>query len=339
MEFTRGSLALNRYRIDTPIDEGGFAKVYAGWDQEKNRPVAVKVLRPEAAADQVALARFLSECRSLIQLPHKNVVQIYDMGSAGDSHILVMELCRSSIHTEMRATGPTVDRAFEIAIATCDALAAIHEKGIIHRDVKPSNILISQDGWIKLADLGIAHSPFGIVPWQGNQADIQSGTASPMTVEGTQPGTFLYMSPEQLLGQRVAPSSDIYSLGATLYEYLTQRHYLSSANWQNLVELSRAILTQCPPAIHGTLEVPRSLDDVILRALDKDPGRRFQSALEMGRVIRGARRRVGFLRKVLAVFCPGKVKQKQDALFLCANGHRRPTFGCRECIKIVRGQF
>jgi tetratricopeptide (TPR) repeat protein/tRNA A-37 threonylcarbamoyl transferase component Bud32 len=214
MSLTPNQL-LYEYRIERVLGQGAFGIVYLAHDTFLDRPVAIKELTLTAQADEVAFQRFLQEARAAGNLNHPHIVTVHTLKVAEPSVYLVMEyLAGGSLRAllERRGPLPVVD-AVRIAADVCEGLAAAHARGIVHRDVKPENVLLTADGQAKIGDFGIAHVPLGA-----------GGTS--LTQAGFQPGTLVYMSPEQIRGQVVDGRSDVYQVGALLYEMLTGRHYV-----------------------------------------------------------------------------------------------------------------
>jgi serine/threonine protein kinase len=204
---------LFEYRIVRLLGQGAFGSVYLAHDTLLDRPVAIKELTVASQADDVAVQRFLREARIAGGLNHPHVVTVHALRILEPSIYLVMEYVDGgSLRTLMDERGPLpAEEAVHTAADVCDGLAAAHAKGIVHRDVKPENILLARDGRAKVGDFGIAHVPRGA-----------GGPA--LTYTGFQPGTLLYMSPEQIQGQAVDGRSDVYQVGVLLYEMLAGRH-------------------------------------------------------------------------------------------------------------------
>jgi serine/threonine protein kinase len=269
MTLVIGAVLLGKYRIDDQLGEGGFGHVYRATDLRLGRPVAVKALKPEVSENTDALQRFLQEARAAANLNHPNIVTIHDL-ETGTGNFIVMEyMGGGSMHQVLSRLSHqrfTALDATSVAAAVCDGLAAAHAVGIVHRDIKPSNILFTADGRPKLADFGIAHVPEGISSGPG------------LTQTGTQVGTVFYMSPEQARGDRVDSRSDLYALGAVLYESVVGQRYLpfeANNTFRNLY----LITNQLPISPRGVdPSVPKRLEEVIQRALAKDPSKRYQSA-------------------------------------------------------------
>src|SRR5918992_713882 len=205
------SATLNdRYRIVSRIAGGGMGEVYRGHDLLLDRPVAVKVLQPALAADPELVDRFRLEARAAARLTHPNVVGVYDWGSEDDrTYYMVMEYVAGTDLRDVLVTKGSLEpvQAAEVVASICDALAAAHACGLVHRDVKPENVLIARNGDVKVADFGIA-----IV--------VDADRTSP---GGTVPGTLRYLAPEQAQGLAATPWSDIWAAGAVLAELVTGR--------------------------------------------------------------------------------------------------------------------
>ena len=194
------SVGRGRYRLERPLGHGGMATVYLAHDVELDRPVAVKLLAESLAGDQAFRRRFLREARLAARLSHPNVVGVYDAGEAEDGRpYIVMEYVDGST-LEGRGRLPPRE-AVGLAVQACHGLAHAHAAGLVHRDVKPHNLLLRSDGTLKVADFGIA----------------RAAEATALTQVGTVLGTAAYLAPEQATGGEVTPATDVYSLGAVLY--------------------------------------------------------------------------------------------------------------------------
>ncbi|HRX20391.1 MAG TPA: protein kinase [Syntrophomonadaceae bacterium] len=255
----------DRYEIIEIIGEGGMAIVYKARDTILDRIVAVKVLKDEFDNDPAFVEKFKTEALAAAKLTHPNIVNIYDVGQQNNKHYIVMEYVEGLTLQAIisREGAMSVNKAVDIAAMICDGLQAAHEKGIIHRDVKPHNILITNSGIVKVADFGIA----------------QAISKKTLTFNGHIVGTVHYIAPEQAKGEPVTPATDIYSLGCVLYEMLTGNVPFDAES--PLTVVLKHIHDE--PAMPRSLnpEIPAGLENVILRALEKNPALRFKSAEEM----------------------------------------------------------
>jgi eukaryotic-like serine/threonine-protein kinase len=263
-----------RYAIDGLLGAGGMALVFSGRDLERDRQVAIKVLSPEIAS-AVTTARFVREVLWSANLQHPHIVPVLDSGEASGFPYLVMPLVEGeSLSHRLRNHGKLpIVTALKYATEVALALDYAHTKGIIHRDIKPENILISHD-YALVADFGIARA-----------LGVASGNT--LTGPGSPIGTLAYMSPEQVLGNPdVDGRSDIYSLGCVAFEMLAGRRAFDGTTLRQIMEQQ---MNSQPPAL-ATLrpDVPPSVADAVLRALDKEPGRRYQTAREFAAALGGA---------------------------------------------------
>ncbi len=263
-----------RYVIKRKLGSGGMADVYLAEDQELGRRVALKLLNDRHAADEQFVERFRREAQSAAGLNHPNIVSIFDRGRAEGTYYIAMEYLDGRTLKELLVrNGPTpIPIAIDYARQILGALSFAHRNGIIHRDIKPHNIVVGGDGRLKVTDFGIARSG-----------------ASQMTEAGSIVGTAQYLSPEQARGAPVDPRSDLYSLGIVLYEMLTGHVPFTG---DTPVEIAMKHLSQVPePPSKLRPDVPHDLDAVVMRALAKDPDQRYASAEEMdadlARVARG----------------------------------------------------
>ena len=261
-----------RYELLERIGGGGMAVVYRARDIALGgRIVAVKILREQYAGDDKFLARFTREASAAAGLNHPNIVSVYDVGEDGEIHYIVMECVEGETLRQYmdRQTGPLPPtQAAEIAAQICAALAAAHALGIVHRDIKPQNVLISNQGVVKVTDFGIA----------------KGLTEISMTETGVALGTVQYFSPEQARGQRVSPQSDLYSVGIILFEMLTGRLPFES---DSMMGLALKHIQEPPPHPRQfNPAVPLGLDAIVMKSLEKQPEDRFASADAMERALR-----------------------------------------------------
>ncbi|MCL6449818.1 MAG: PASTA domain-containing protein [Acetobacteraceae bacterium] len=259
-----GRLLGKRYEVVEKIGGGGMAEVYRARCTYLNRPVAVKVLRPEFAGDEEFVQRFQREAEAAASLSHANIVSIYDVGREDGSYYIVMEYVPGQTLKELIRRRGRLDVALAVDIASqiCDALRHAHGQGVIHRDIKPHNILLTPDLKVKVADFGIARA--------GSPSITQAGTVL---------GSVHYFSPEQARGGPTGAKSDIYSLGAVLYEMLTGRMPFEGET-PIAVAMKHLDEPLVPPSRHEA-GIPPAVEAVVLKAMAKSPRLRYQSAEEM----------------------------------------------------------
>jgi serine/threonine-protein kinase len=256
-----------RYRLLRKLGSGGMADVWLAEDAELRRRVAIKILHERYANDAQFVERFRREATHAAGLSQQNIVSIYDRGAVNGSYFIVMEYVEGRTLKELLVTrGPCpVPIAISYARQILAALRYAHRNGIIHRDIKPHNVIVDQEGRVKVADFGIA----------------RAGTTSQMTEAGSIIGTAQYLSPEQARGAPVDESSDLYSTGIVLYELLTGAVPFTG---DSAVEIAMKHLSQVPePPSVIRREIPHDVDLIVLRALAKDPADRYRSAAEMDR--------------------------------------------------------
>jgi predicted Ser/Thr protein kinase len=255
---------LPRYEVRGRLGEGSSAIVYRAWDRELNRPVALKVLRDAMRLSPVARQRFELEARAAASISHPNIVTIHDAGESGGHPYLVMELVEGRPLNEVAKGARWDERTIlELIEKVARGLASSHEKGVIHRDLKPANIIISPDGEPKVGDFGLAHV-------------LDSGAE--LTRTGTAVGTPLYMSPEQVRGESraISPRTDVYALGTILYELVVGVPPHLGASVQEIYD--RIVRVDPLPPRKVKPGIPRDLETLILKALDKTPGQRYENA-------------------------------------------------------------
>jgi len=265
---------LSHYEITSQIGKGGMGEVYQARDQKLGRDVAIKVLPEEFAKDADRIARFQREAKLLASLNHPNIASIHGLEESDGTNLLVMELVEGDTLADRIKTGPIpVKEALKLAIQIADALEAAHDKGVIHRDLKPGNIKVQHDGKIKVLDFGLAkHISL-------DQPDSEADTLTSLTREGMILGTLPYMSPEQIRGKPVDARSDIFSLGLIIFEMLTGKHpFKRESNF----DIAAAILNDESPLLSRYLDkVPAALTAVIQKMIEKRPNQRYQNIGEV----------------------------------------------------------
>jgi eukaryotic-like serine/threonine-protein kinase len=258
-----------RYRLVELLGQGGMATIYRAHDGQLGRDVAVKILRPEYGRDPEFLARFREEARNAASLSHPGIVSVFDYGQGESGPYIVMELVDGQdLASILRDNGALAPRqAARIAAEVAKALHAAHTRGIVHRDVKPSNVLVARDGRVKVVDFGIARAI----------AEAQ------LTMPGTTLGSVHYFSPEQARGEAATAASDIYSLGIVLFEMLSGQRPFSG---DGAAAVAMARLSGPPPRVADRrASVPPALDAITQRAMALEPERRFPSGATMANAL------------------------------------------------------
>lgn len=299
-----GTVLSNRYRLDELIGEGGMALVYKAECSLLQRPVAVKILRPQFASDVEFVERFRREAQAAARLSHPNVVNVYDVGQDRGLNYIVMEYVRGENLKELiKKEAPfTVAKTFNIARQICEALHHAHQNNLIHRDIKPHNILITHDGRVKVTDFGIA----------------RAASASTLTQSGSVLGSVQYFSPEQAKGAPAGVASDLYSLGCVIYEMLTG---MVPFKGESPIAIALKHLQEQPPPLRDLRPgIPPAVENIVNRALVKDPSMRFPSALAMLREIQAAQgqsetggeaREIDLPTQIMPVLTPRKPRDRR----------------------------
>jgi len=261
----RGRRLGGRYLLDSEIESGGMASVWRAHDDVLARTVAVKILHPDLSSDREMFERFSREAVAAASLSHPSVVRVFDTGTDDGICFIVMELVQGTTLAELIEAGPLEpEQAAAIARGILDALVHAHEAGIVHRDVKPGNVLVDPTGAVKVADFGIAKAAFA---------------AEDITLTGKLLGTARYLAPEQVTGGAIDGRADLYATAIVLYEMLTGR-----VPFEAETELATATLRlTTDPRPPGDLRagIPREIDTIVMRALAREPDGRFASAGEM----------------------------------------------------------
>lgn len=260
-----GSLLQDRYRLEEKIATGGMGSVYRATDEKLGRTVAMKVLAANLAEDASFVERFRREARAAAGLRHPKIANVFDAGEEDDCHFIVMELAEGrDLARVLREDGPlSPDRAVRVIDQICLALGHAHSAGIIHRDVKPANIIVSDGDSVKVTDFGIA----------------RAADDSKLTATGSVMGTAHYISPEQAEGKALTPASDIYSLGIVMFETLTGA--LPFTGESLMAVAMRHINEEVPPPSSISSEIGREFDTIVGRATQKDPLARYADTNEM----------------------------------------------------------
>jgi eukaryotic-like serine/threonine-protein kinase len=262
----------DRYQLQDPIGRGGLATIYRGWDLHMERVVAVKVLSDVYSTDPKFVTRFQREAKVMTLLHHPNIVQGYDYGQTDGKYYIVMELVEGTeLRRYLRSRGVLdVDRAVIIAHDAALGLGAAHRRGIVHRDVKPQNVLVGRDGSIKLTDFGIA-------------SVYKDVNAERLTTPEMTMGTLQYYAPEQAQGEILTPAADVYALGIVMYEMVTG-HPPFDGDSPVAVAMQHIQDVPIPPS-HLNPNLSPALEEIILRCLEKVPEMRFRDGSSLARAL------------------------------------------------------
>ncbi|HKB48394.1 MAG TPA: serine/threonine-protein kinase [Ktedonobacterales bacterium] len=272
-KFALGGIIAARYRLDRKIGQGGMASVFRAWDLELEENVALKVFGAQLTSE-VLVARFKQELKMSRQLMHPNIIRLYDIGVHEGHRYISMELLVGKSLKERMEKPIEFVAALDFLIQACSGLQAAHDAGVVHRDVKPDNFFVTDDGVLKVMDFGIA----------------KQYAAPGVTVVGSIAGTPLYMSPEQIGNfSTVTHLTDLYALGICAYEMFTGS--LPFTHDELVPLLMMHVNTPPEPPARRNRAIPPELDAAILRLLEKDPTRRFQSCRELGQALSAIRGR------------------------------------------------
>jgi serine/threonine-protein kinase len=265
----------DRYRLEGRVGQGGMAVVFSGMDTVLRRRVAIKVLRPELAADADFVQRFYTEAQHAAKLSHPNIVNIYDVGREGESYFIVMELVDGATLAEMIESDGRLPEtiAIDFAAQICNGLAYAHRQGLLHRDIKPANVLVTRDDVVKLSDFGIARA-------------VTTQTMT-MTQPGMVMGSVYYISPEQAQGHELHETSDLYSLGVVLYQMLSGR--LPYTGESPITVALKHVSNPVPSVDADDATISPALAAIVRKLMQKDPADRFASATEVAKALRQAR--------------------------------------------------
>ena len=302
---------LAQYEILEPLGSGGMGDVYRARDLRLGRDVALKVMAEHIAADPEMRQRFETEARAIASLSHPGILSIYELALIDERPVAVMELLEGQTLRARMATRPLAwQEAVEIAASVAEGLAAAHARGVVHRDLKPENIFLTSEGVVKILDFGLA---LHRLP---SSATLADGPTVARTAAGVVLGTFGYMSPEQVLGERVDGRSDVFALGCVLYEMVSGRKLVAGETPQEVV----ANLLRGPVPESSAFDpfAPAELATIVSRCVDRNPDRRFASARDLAMALRALL--TGSTPQATATGRRGKARGKSLAILPFVNG-------------------
>jgi serine/threonine protein kinase len=310
-ELTRGATFASRYEIIEELGKGGMGRVYRVEDTKLKQEVALKLIKPEVARDKKTIERFRNELKTARMIAHKNVCRMFDLGEAEGAHFITMEYVRGDdLKSLIRKMGQlSAGQVITIAKQVCDGLAEAHRLGVVHRDLKPQNVMIDTDGSARIMDFGIARSL----------------EAKGITGAGMMIGTPEYMSPEQVEGKEVDQRSDIYSLGVILYEMATGRVPFEGDTPFTIGMKHKGERPKDPRELNT--QIPEDLSHIILRCLEKHKEARYQSAGEVRSALVNIEKGIPTTERVIP---PQKDDHfKRDYRHFWIEEASDPCFGCR----------
>jgi eukaryotic-like serine/threonine-protein kinase len=272
-----GQALSGRYEIKQVLGAGGMGIVYRAWDQELQEPVAIKTLHPQLLGDPTLLERFKQEIRLARRISHPNVVRTHDLGEVDGVYFITMEYVDGTALDRLLAERGALPTEVVLAIGKqlCRALEVAHAQGVVHRDIKPQNLVVDARGFLKVMDFGIAR----LVEGRQLSDRARAGGGAGLTAEGTIIGTPEYMAPEQLLGRAIDGRADLYAAGAVLFECATGRRVFEGESFATL--MLKQVQEPAPHPRSLNPGLPEPLADVILRALAKEPEARWPTAEAM----------------------------------------------------------
>ncbi|MGE5177210.1 MAG: protein kinase domain-containing protein [Hyphomicrobiales bacterium] len=283
---------LGTYQITGSLGAGGMGEVYRARDTRLGREVAVKVLPEAVTASPDRLARFEREARTVAGLSHPNIVTLFSVEDEGGVRFLTMELVDGqSLDRLVAPGGLPVARVLDLAIPLANALIAAHERGVVHRDLKPGNVMVTHDGWVKVLDFGLAKvAEPGEKAAAGATVALGATAEAPISGAGQVLGTVPYMAPEQVRGEAVDARADLFAFGIIVYELATGRRPFTGAT---PADVSSSILRDAPaPVVSLRADLPRDLNRIVARCLEKNPKDRFQTARDVYNELRYVKREI-----------------------------------------------
>jgi eukaryotic-like serine/threonine-protein kinase len=282
---------LSHYRIVSKLGAGAMGEVYLAQDTKLDRQVALKILPPEFASDADRMRRFVLEAKSASALNHPNIITIYEIGESAGVHYIATEFIDGkTLRQRLAEPSFTLSKKLAVAVQVADALQAAHEAGIIHRDIKPGNVMLRRDGYVKVLDFGIAKLTEHASAAIDSEADTKEHILK--TEPGTIMGTTQYMSPEQIRDRMIDARTDIWSLGVLLYEIIAGQRPFEGETFGDVIA---AVLKSEPTALSELVpECPTELERAVVKALQKDRKQRYQQVKDLGADLKSLRRRLAF---------------------------------------------
>lgn len=272
-------MKFGRYHVVKEVGKGAMGVVYRAHDPDIDRIVALKVLRPDRVTSQDFVSRFLKEAKAIGRLSHPNIVTVYDVGSDNNNIYIAMEFLEGKPLNEiLRERALSLEEIIRVGSQIADSLRYAHEKGIVHRDIKPPNIILNDEGQVKITDFGIAH--------------IEDPSSTQQTKAGEILGTPMYMAPEQIVGGSVDGRSDLYALGVILYEMTTRKRPFKGDNLASIFHSITQEMPERPEMLNP--EIPKPLSDLIMKCIQKRPEERFSTGAQVAEALRNCTRRSDF---------------------------------------------
>jgi len=309
---------VGHYKILSSIGAGGMGEIYRASDTKLRRDVAIKILPESFVKDASAIERFMREAYAASALNHPNILTIFDIGEHDGTHFIATEFVEGeTLRQKMQNEKLRLSGILDIAIQTAEALTAAHEAGIIHRDVKPENIMIRRDGYVKVLDFGIAKLAEPVGAGGATQIAEAATLVQSITGKGMILGTAFYMSPEQSRGVKIDARSDVFSLGAMLYEMTARRLPFSGAT---LADVIAAILKSEPkPLSEIVATIPPEFERIICRALQKKRAERYQTMKDFAEDLKQIRQRIAFQTELERIHVSNDVFASNGAIFPLEN--------------------
>ncbi len=309
---------IGHYKVQSSIGAGGMGEIYRASDTRLRRDVAIKILPESLIKDTSAIERFMREAYAASALNHPNILTIFDIGEHEKTHFIATELVEGeTLRQKMQSARLRLTEILEIAIQTAGALVAAHEAGIIHRDIKPENIMIRRDGYVKVLDFGIAK----LSENESSEIDADAATlVQSITAQGMILGTAFYMSPEQARGLKVDARSDVFSLGAVIYEMTARTLPFSGAT---IADVIASILTSEPKPLSEIVgNLPPEFERIVAKALNKKCTLRYQTMKEFADDLRQIRQRLEFETELQRIHVSNDVYASSGELFPLENATR-----------------